>query len=68
MNELELVEMVYVRPSLDQKSVIDYRTDAQLLSEPGDVHIDSTDIIVNHIVYDQSLVVTDTNTPTKIKF
>ena len=34
-----------VRQSLDQKSVIDYViTDAQLLRESGNVHIDSTDI------------------------
>ena len=33
------------RPSLDQKSVIDYIiSDAQLLRESGDVCIDSTDI------------------------
>ena len=56
MNELELVicngrrcvsepEWTRVRPSLDQKSVIDYIiTDAQLLRESGDVCIDSTDI------------------------
>ena len=57
LNELELVilcngrrcvsepEWTRVRPSLDQKSVIDYNiTDAQLLRESGDVCIDSTDI------------------------
>ena len=56
LNELELVicngrqcvsepEWTRVRPSLDQKSVIDYIiTDAQLLRESGDVCIDSTDI------------------------
>ena len=38
-------EWTRVRPSLDQKSVIDYIiTDAQLLRESGDVCIDSTDI------------------------
>ena len=38
-------ECTRVRPSLDQKSVIDYIiTDAQLLRESGDVCIDSTDI------------------------
>ena len=38
-------EWTRVRPSLDQKSVIDYViTDAQLLRESGDVCIDSTDI------------------------
>ena len=56
LNELELVicngrrcvsepEWTRVRPSLDQKSVIDsIITDAQLLRESGDVCIDSTDI------------------------
>ena len=56
LNELELVicngrrcmsepEWTRVRPSLDQKSVIDYIiTDAQLLRESGDVCIDSTHI------------------------
>ena len=56
LNELELVicngrrcvsepEWTRARPSLDQKSVIDYIiTDAQLLRESGDVCIDSTDI------------------------
>ena len=38
-------EWTRARPSLDQKSVIDYIiTDAQLLGESGDVCIDSTDI------------------------
>ena len=38
-------EWTRVRPSLDQKSVIDYIiTDAQLLRESGDLCIDSTDI------------------------
>ena len=58
LNELELVicngrqcvskpEWTSVRPSLDQKSVIDYIiTDARLLRESGDVCIDSTDFLV----------------------
>ena len=38
-------EWTRARPSLDQKSVIDYIiTDVQLLRESGDVCIDSTDI------------------------
>ena len=42
-------EWTRVRPSLDQKSVIDYIiTDAQLLRESGDLCIDSTDIGMSH--------------------
>ena len=58
-NEVELVicnsrqlllepEWTRVRPSLDQKSVIDFIvTDVQLMRESGEVHIDSTDIGVS---------------------
>ena len=56
LNEVELVvcngrnlvsepEWTRVRPSLNQRSVIDYViTDVQLLAASGDVHIDNTDI------------------------
>ena len=38
-------EWTRVRPSLKQKSIIDYIiTDAQLLEVSGNVHVDSTDI------------------------
>ena len=55
LNEVELVindrklvsepEWTRVRPSLKQKSVIDYIvTDVQLMREPGEVQVDTTDI------------------------
>ena len=59
LNEVELVicngrqlvlepEWTRVRPSLDQKSVIDFIvTDVQLIRESGEVNVDSTDIGVS---------------------
>ena len=56
LNEVELVvcngrklvvepEWTIVRPSLKQKSIIDYViTDAQLMAVSGDVHVDTTGI------------------------
>ena len=38
-------EWTRIRPSLKQKSIIDYIiTDAQLLEASGNVHVDGTDI------------------------
>ena len=38
-------EWTRVRPSLKQKSIIDYGiTDAQLMAVSGNVHVDTTDI------------------------
>ena len=59
LNEVELVvcngrqlvlepEWTRVRPSLDQKLVIDFIvTDVQLMRESGEVNVDSTDIGVS---------------------
>ena len=39
------LEWTRIRPSLKQKSIIDYIiTDAQLLEASGNVHVDGTDI------------------------
>ena len=59
LNEVELIicngrqlvlepEWTRVRPSLDQKSVIDFIvTDVELMRESGEVNVDSTDIGVS---------------------